>query len=236
MLNWSIEAFLHCARVSFRAAKFIIAYTHRQSHKLAPPLTRKKISNRDIEIIIQSKKPYLTWKPISKLLKLKPETVRCAYKREIHKQLFPHKGKVSKSKINGLLSLHLKKNLEEDPLQTCSELSNKLKLECPNVSAALGKHSVRSFMIKNGYNLSKLPIKALISAKNQESQLFWSKKKSKNLQISGTTVWSDETMVRSNPQHNDLFVKIRKGEIQRINLVNVKSQNEGMRVIDVAEK
>ena len=73
----------------------------------------------------------------------------------MQKRSLPPKEKVSKSKINGRMSLHLKNILEEDPLQTYSELSNKLKLECPDVSEAPGKHSVRRFMIKNGFNLSK---------------------------------------------------------------------------------
>jgi hypothetical protein len=38
-------------------------------------------------------------------------------------------------------------------------------------------------------------------------------------------------MVRSNLQHKDLFVKVRKGDIKRKNLVNPKSQNEGVQVM-----
>ena len=83
---------------------------------------KKKLSSRDIEIIIQSKKQNLTWKTIANIVGSKPETVRSAYKREIQKQLLPPKEKVSKSKINGRLSLHLKNTLEEDPFQTYSEL------------------------------------------------------------------------------------------------------------------
>ena len=38
-------------------------------------------------------------------------------------------------------------------------------------------------------------------------------------------------MVRSRSQHKDLFVKVRKGEIQRKNLINAKFQNEGVRLM-----
>ena len=208
-------------------------HMYSQFHHFSPPPTmKKKLSSRDIEIIIQSKKQNLTWKTIANIVGSKPETVRSAYKREIQKQLLPPKEKVSKSKINGRLSLHLKNTLEEDPFQTYSELSNKLKLECPNVSEAPGKHSVRRFMIKNGYNLSKLPKKPFISSINQEKRLIWSKNLiEKPSDFWDNIVWSDETMVRSNPQHKDLFVKVRKGEIRQKNLVNAKSQNEGVRVM-----
>ena len=193
---------------------------------------KKKLSSRDIEIIIQSKQENLTWKVIAKIVGSKPETVRCAYKREMQKRSLPPKEKVSKSKINGRMSLHLKNILEEDPLQTYSELSNKLKLECPDVSEAPGKHSVRRFMIKNGFNLSKLPKKPFISDNNQEKRLIWAKNYiEKTSDFWDNIIWSDETMVRSNPQHKDLFVKVRKGEIRRKNLVNSKSQNEGVRVM-----
>ena len=87
-------------------------------------------------------------------------------------------------------------------------------------------------MIKNGVNLSKLPKNPLISSINQENRLIWSKKFiEKSSDFWDNIVWSDETMVRSNPQHKDLFFKARNGEIQRKNLVNAKSQNEGVRVM-----
>ena len=87
-------------------------------------------------------------------------------------------------------------------------------------------------MIKNGVNLSKLPKNPLISSINQENRLIWSKKFiEKSSDFWDNIVWSDERMVRSNPQHKDLFVKVRKGENQRKNLANVKSQNEGVRVM-----
>jgi len=168
---------------------------------------KKKLSSRDIEIIIQSKKQNLAWKTIADIVGSKPETVRCAYKREMQKQLLPPKEKVSKSKVNGRLSLHLKNKLEEDPYQTYSELSNKLKLECSSVSDAPGKHSVRRFMIKNGFNLIKLPKKPLISSINQEKRLIWSKNYiEKPSDFWDNIVWSDD--------QSDFFVKVRKGEIQ----------------------
>ena len=136
---------------------------------------KKKLSSRDIELIILSKNENLTWKTIANIIGSKPETVRCAYRRQMQKQLLPPKEKASKSKINGRLSLNLKNNLEEDPFLTYSELSNKLKLECPDVSSAPGKHSVRRFMLKNGFNLSKLAKKPFISAINQEKRLIWAK-------------------------------------------------------------
>jgi hypothetical protein len=129
---------------------------------------KKKLSSREIEIIIQSKSQNLTWKVIANIVGSKPETVRCAYRRESQKRLLAPKEKVSKSKINGRLGLQLKNILEENPFQTYSELSNKLKLEFPDISEPPGKQSIRRFMIKNGFNLMKLLKKPFIYAINQE--------------------------------------------------------------------
>jgi hypothetical protein len=69
---------------------------------------KKKLSFREIEIIIESKSQNLKWKVIANIVGSKPETVRCAHRREMQKRIFPPKEKVSKSKING----------RENPFQT----------------------------------------------------------------------------------------------------------------------
>jgi hypothetical protein len=74
----------------------------------------------------------------------------------MQKRILPPEEKASKSKINGRLGLQLKNSLEENTFQTYSELSNKLKIECPDISEPPGKQSIRRFMIKNGFNLRKL--------------------------------------------------------------------------------
>jgi hypothetical protein len=86
----------------------------------------------------------------------------------MQKRLLPPKEKASKSKINGRPGLQLKSSFEENPFQTYSELSNKLKIECPDISEPPGKQSIRRFMIKNGFKLRRLPKKPFISAINQE--------------------------------------------------------------------
>jgi hypothetical protein len=48
---------------------------------------KTKLSFREIEIIIQSKSRNLTWKVIANIVAYKPETVRCAYRREMKKRL-----------------------------------------------------------------------------------------------------------------------------------------------------
>jgi hypothetical protein len=74
---------------------------------------KKKLSSREIEIIIQFKSQNLTWKVIANIVGSKPETVRCAYRyrREMQKRFLPPKEKASKSKINGRLGLQLKNSL-----------------------------------------------------------------------------------------------------------------------------
>jgi hypothetical protein len=44
---------------------------------------KKKLSFREIKIIIQSKSQNLTWKVIANIVGSKPETVRGAYRREM---------------------------------------------------------------------------------------------------------------------------------------------------------
>jgi hypothetical protein len=102
---------------------------------------KKILSSSEIEIIIQSKSQNLTWKVIANIVGSKPETVRCEYRREMQKHILPPKEKVSKSKINGRLDLQLKNILEENSFQTYSELSNKLKIECPDISQSFQENS-----------------------------------------------------------------------------------------------
>jgi tRNA G37 N-methylase Trm5 len=54
----------------------------------------KKKSYREIEIIIQSQSQNLKWKVIGNIVGFKPETVICAYRREMQKRLLPPKKKV----------------------------------------------------------------------------------------------------------------------------------------------
>ena len=53
----------------------------------------------------------------------------------------------------------------------------------------------------------------------------------KSLDFWDNIVWSDETMVRSNPKFKDSFVKMRNEEFCKNKLVNSKSQDEGVRVM-----
>jgi hypothetical protein len=135
------------------------------------------------------------------------------------------------------LGLHLKNSLEENIFQNYSELSKKLKLERPDIPEPLGKQSISRFMIRNEFNFEIVAEIPFISAINQEKRLIWSKKIIVNpSDFRDNIVWTDETMVRSNPYHKDLFVKVRKGEIRSKNLVNAKSQNQGVSIDIITAK
>ena len=82
--------------------------------------------------------------------------------------------------------------------------------------------------MKNGYQTVKLAKKPIISEINRIKRIEFAKKYlEKGPEFWDDVVWSDETMIRSNPKNKDKFAKVHFSVSRENWPVNSKSQNEG---------
>jgi transposase len=140
--------------------------------------------------------------------------------------------KVDKSVLSGTLRFHLKRILNEKPWLTNDQLSDALKPFCEPGKNPPKREAVRRFLLKNGIIHVELKKKPLISDINKEKRLEFAKKYlKKGPEFWDNIVWSDETMIRSNPKHAKLFHKLHRSIPAKNRPINPKSQNEGPSVM-----
>jgi len=193
-----------------------------------PPTMRKNLTKEQLDDIKRLKEDNLTYESIAKVIKSNANTVKCAFKRMKKNEGLPPKEKKDRSRFNGRFGLAVKKLIINNPAASYKALSKGLKPECATGEAPPSKASVHRFLSKSGYKMFKLVKKPFISCANKSKRIEFAKKfLEKPIEFWDNIVWSDETMVRSNPKKKDIFVKAHNS-VSRKNLpVNAKSQNEG---------
>ena len=188
---------------------------------------KKSVKNR-IDDIVRLKKQGETNKNIGNFLNVSFETIRSAYKRHLAKAGMEPKVKVDRSRFAGLLGSKLKRNVRKQPWLTYQELSDSLKPYCEEGTEPPKREAVRRYLLKNGIINVELKKKPFISAINKKKRIDFAKKHlEKDAQFWSKVLWSDETMIRSNPKHHKKFYKLHSSIPARNRPVNPKSQNEG---------
>lgn len=196
-------------------------------------LIKKKnsVKNR-IDDIVRLKKSGEKNKNIAKFLNVSVETVRTAYKRFLAKAGMEPKLKVDRSKLAGTLGFQLKRIVNEKPWLTNQELSDSLKPFCVRGAEPPKREAVRRFLVKNGILRVELKKKPNISEINKQKRIDFAKKYfDKGPDFWSKVIWSDETMIRSNPKHHKMFYKLHSSIPAKNRPVNPKSQNEGPAVM-----
>ena len=124
----------------------------------------------------------------------------------------PPKEKLSKSSIKGRLALLTKKIVFENPKIPFRDIPGKvIEVIGPDEEVPSYK-SFERFLKKSNFKLIKLLKKPLISPNNIEKRINFAKEFSqKNPEFWKYVIWSDETMVRSFSNSNDIFVKTNTG-------------------------
>lgn len=190
------------------------------------------ISEKDKTRIIELKSTNKTWKFISESVGATPGACRKVYECHLATVGLPPKEKLSKRLIQGHLAVIIKRMVEISPSLSYRDIENELKRDA-SAGERLPSHvTIRSFLLESGYLMVKLVKKPLLSEKNRQKRLIFAENGlQKPVGFWDNVIWSDETMVRSNPNSKDIFVKVHKG-VKRENLpFNTKSQNQGIGVM-----
>ena len=194
--------------------------------------TKKKSVKNLIDDIVRLKNHGELNKNISKFLDVSVETIRTAYKRYKAKVGMEPKIKVSRSMLAGTLGFHLKRIVREKPWLTNQQLSESLKPFCAPGIDPPKVEAVRRFLVKNGIIRVELKKKIYISPVNQEKRIKFAKNYlDKGPEFWSKVLWSDETMIRSNPKHQKKFYKLHSSIPAKNRPVNPTSQNDGPSVM-----
>lgn len=190
--------------------------------------TKKNSVKNRIDDIVRLKNEGEKNKNIARFLNVSVETVRTAYKRYLAKVGMPPKEKVDRSRLAGNLGFQLKRIVNEKPWLTNSQLSDSLKPFCVAGTEPPKKEAVRRFLVKNGIIRVELKKKPDISIQNRQKRIEFAKNNlEKGPEFWSKILWSDETMIRSNPKHQKLFYKLHSSIPAKNRPINPKSQNEG---------
>ena len=182
--------------------------------------------------IIELKSLNWTWKNISIAISSKLETCRSFFKAHKAKSGLPPKIKESKALIQGSLALKIKRMVQDKPSISYRDIENELKKDAGQNDHVPRWTTIRSFFLDSGYKMVKLIKKPILSEINRNKRIIFAKKYLENPPEFWTRViWSDETVVRSNPNSKEIFVKVHNS-VKRKNLpFNTKSQNQGIAVM-----
>jgi transposase len=182
--------------------------------------------------IFELKSRNWTWKNIASAVSSKAETCRGYFKSHKAKSALPPKIKVSKALIQGSVALKIKRMVRDSPSISYRDIENELKK-----GAAENEHvprwtTIRSFLVNSGYKMMKLIKKPMLSEINRKKRIDFARKYLENPpEFWNHVIWSDETVVRSNPNSKEIFVKVHSS-VKRKNLpFNTKSQNQGVGVM-----
>ena len=173
-----------------------------------------------------------TNREIGSILELNFQSVKTAMKRHNKISDLPPKEVQDRSSLAGPLGFNLKRIVREQPWLTYEQLSEALRPFCGQNKNPPSRESVRRFLVKNGIIRVELSKKPLISPTNRLKRIEFSKNNfEKGPEFWGRVVWSDETMIKSNPKHQKQFYKLHSSIPRKNRPVNSKSQNEGPSVM-----
>lgn len=146
--------------------------------------------------------------------------------------VYPPKVKVPRTLIQGRLAYRIKRMVQEKPSISFRDIENELKKDAKPDERVPCWTTIRVFLVDSGYKMVKLIKKPLLSEINKQKRLQFARNNiDKPPEFWERVIWSDETVVRSNPNSKEIFVKVHNS-VKREDLpFNVKSQNQGVSVM-----
>ena len=193
---------------------------------------RKNFTDEEISKIFHLKSNGFTWKNIGIALEAAPSTVRKAYYNTRKRAGLPPKEKLSKSTVSGRLALIAKKIVFENPKIPYRDIPGKIIETIGPVENMPSYKDFERFLVKSNFKIVKLLKKPLISELNIAKRIKFAKEYSEKSQdFWNYVIWSDETMVRSFSNSNDVFVKTNSSVCRKNLPVNSQVQNGGVSVM-----
>ena len=190
---------------------------------------KQVLTQQDKDTILRLKSEQSTWITIGKAVNAKPETCKKFFQRHQKTAGLPPKDIMPKGMIQGRLARVIKAEVRDNPSISYRNLAARLEEKYGPEIRTPGKTTCHKFLKEQSFKIVKLWKKPIISAVNKSKRINFAQKcLEKPSEFWKDVIWSDETMVRSNPKSGDVFVKVHSS-VNRENLpVNGKSQNQGV--------
>jgi transposase len=180
-----------------------------------------------------------SWVSIGRALSRSADAVREYYKRHAVNRHLPPKIKVAKRVTDGRVGLYLKGLVKENPKISIRDLEYKMKVHfspagIPTVPLP-SKSTIHIFLQRNQIQVVKLLRKPLIRNYNIEKRINFARNALATpdllTELARTTIWSDETTVRSHPTGKEMIFRCHSS-IKREDLpVNAQVQAGGISVM-----
>ena len=184
------------------------------------------------EAILRLKTKDWTWRKIAEAVNASVNTVKSFYKRQRELATLPPKEKHDHRLIQGVLARKIKDIVLENPQISYRDIVGKLREYFGDDRPLPSYTTVWRFLNDSGYLFVKLVKKPLLSEKNRAKRIEFSSKNISNPEeFWEWVIWSDETMVRSNPNSKDMFFKVHKNFPKADLPYNTKTQNQGVSVM-----
>jgi transposase len=196
-------------------------------------------SDKERDVLFKMRDAGDSWAAIGRALGKSKASVKKYYQRNAPNRNLEPKPKVSKRITNGRVGRLLKSIVLENPKASISMIEFKLKEKFEEVGATNQrlpkKTTIREFLKRNSIIVVKLLRKPLLRQINQEKRLLFAHEALNTpallQRLVATTIWSDETTVRSHPNGRDIWIRCHSSTKREDLPVNPQLQAGGISVM-----
>jgi transposase len=175
-------------------------------------------SDEEKALIAKLRSQGVPWNTIASLTKRNPSALATWYSRNRINLTLPPKTKIKKRLTDGRVGLQIKQIVASSPQMSIRDITAELENRfSPNIRTP-SKSGVQQFIAANGFKMIKLLKKPLVSIKNQRKRIEFAEENLEELdRLMHETIWSDETMVRKLPKHQEISFRCHSN-VDRENL------------------